>query len=61
MSSCGYILEEIEYKENKIVSKKNFSIYPYVKFKFDGSKDYYIQAIMACQSKLHIFFYIMNV
>ena len=22
MSSCGYILEEIEYKENKIVSKK---------------------------------------
>ena len=56
MSSCGYILEEIEYKENKIVSKKNFSIFPYVKFKFDGTKEYNIQPTVACQSKLHIFF-----
>jgi len=56
MSSCGYILEEIPYVNEKIMIKKNFSVFPYIKLKFDGTKDYKPIPIAACQSKLHIFF-----
>ena len=56
MSSAGYFLEEIQYVNDKITPKKNFSIFPYLKFKFDGTKDYNSIPTMACQSKLHIFF-----
>jgi hypothetical protein len=56
MSSCGYILEEIQYINNKITPKKNFSVFPYVKFKLDGTRDYNPIPTMVCQSKLHIFF-----
>lgn len=56
MSSCGYILEEIPYVNEKIVLKKNFSIFPYVKLNYDGTKDYNPIPITVCQSKLHIFF-----
>ena len=31
MSSCGYILEEVPYVNEKIVLKKNFSVFPYIK------------------------------
>ena len=56
MSSCGYITEEIQYKENKMECNKKINIFPYVKFKFDGTKDYNSIPTMVCQSKLHIFF-----
>ena len=56
MSSAGYVLEEIQYINNKITPKKNFSVFPYVKFKLDGSRDYKPIPTMVCQSKLHIFF-----
>ena len=56
MSSCGYITEEIQYNEGKMEFNKNINIFPYVKFKFDGTKDYNSIPAMVCQSKLHIFF-----
>ena len=56
MSSCGYILEEIQFVNDKIIPKKNFSVFPYVKLKLDGTKDYHPIPTRVCQSKLHIFF-----
>jgi len=56
MSSCGYILEEIQFINDKIKQKKNFSVFPYVKLKLDGTKDYHSIPTRVCQSKLHIFF-----
>ena len=56
MSGCGYILEELKYINGKLESSKNINIFPYVKFKFDGTKDYNSIPNMACQSKLHIYF-----
>ena len=56
MSSCGYILEEIQYINGKIKFNKNINIFPYIKFKFDGTKDYNSIPTMVCQSKLNIFF-----
>ena len=56
MSSCGYILEEVPYVNEKIVFKKNFSVFPYIKLNYDGTRDYKAVPIAVCQSKLHIFF-----
>ena len=56
MSSCGYIIEEMPLLNNKYISKDNYSIYPYVKYKFDGTKDFDSKPKMICQSKLFIFF-----
>ena len=56
MSSLGYILEEIQYINDKLKEQKNFVVFPYVKFKFDGTKEINAVPIKVCQSKLHIFF-----
>ena len=49
MSSIGYIIQDMNSKNN------NFSIYPYVKFNLDGTKDFKAHPNVVCQSKLHIF------
>ena len=54
MSSCGYVLEEIQFVNDKIKQKNNFSVFPYIKLKKDGTKDYHPIPITVCQSKLHI-------
>ena len=48
MSSVGYVLQELN-------QKNNFDVFPYVKFNLDGTKDFKAIPISACQSKLHIF------
>ena len=48
MTSIGYVLQDIN-------SKNNFSIFPYVKFNLDGTKEFKARPNVACQSKLHIF------
>ena len=53
ISSCGYVLEEIN---DKTPEKKNFTVFPYIKFKFDGTREINVKPIKVCQSKLHIYF-----
>ena len=48
MSSVGYVLQELN-------QKNNFDVFPYVKFNLDGTKDFKAIPISTCQSKLHIF------
>ena len=48
MSSVGYVLQELN-------QKNNFDVFPYIKFNLDGTKDFKAIPISACQSKLHIF------
>ena len=48
MSSIGYILKDINIKNN-------FNIFPYVKFNLDGTKDFKAHPNAVCQSKLHIY------
>ena len=52
ISSCGYVLEEIN---DKTLEKKNFTVFPYIKFKFDGTREIKVKPIKVCQSKLHIY------
>jgi hypothetical protein len=56
MSSRGYVLEEIQYINDIIKRKNNFSVFPYIKIKYDGTKDYRPIPITVCQSRLHIFY-----
>ena len=48
MSSVGYVLQELN-------QKNNFEVFPYIKFNLDGTKDFKAIPISTCQSKLHIF------